>query len=89
MCLNWCVKYIYGFLGDSAILTASPETTCGNDPCQTSGCYTDEASKCYVTLGCAPLFVDAKGEKIQCRGKTVSCYTFKNYFNRALNHKHF
>lgn len=54
--------------GDNLYLNVDPKAVCRFDPCKYTTCLQGTAAKCVVNTRCHPVFLDAFGKTIKCKG---------------------
>ncbi|XP_029194210.2 thrombospondin-1-like isoform X1 [Acropora millepora] len=54
--------------GDNLYLNVDPKAVCRFDPCKYTTCLKGTAAKCVVNTRCHPVFLDAFGKRIKCKG---------------------
>ena len=66
-------NYIYELVfiyssGDNLYLNVDPQAVCRFNPCKYTTCLQGAAAKCVVNTRCHPVFLDAFGKTIKCKG---------------------
>lgn len=54
--------------GDNLYLNVDPQAVCRFNPCKYTTCLQGAAAKCVVNTRCHPVFLDAFGKTIKCKG---------------------
>lgn len=54
--------------GDNLYLNVDPKAVCRFDPCKYTTCLQGTAAKCVVNTRCHPVFLDAFGKRMKCKG---------------------
>ena len=54
--------------GDNLYLNVNAQTLCRFDPCKYTTCLQGTAAKCVVNTKCHPVFLDAFGKIMRCKG---------------------
>lgn len=54
--------------GDNLYLNVDPQAVCRFNPCKYTTCIQGAAAKCVVNTRCHPVFLDAFGKTIKCKG---------------------
>ncbi|KAJ7333864.1 hypothetical protein OS493_015957 [Desmophyllum pertusum] len=54
--------------GDNLYLNVEPQAVCRFNPCKYTTCLQGAAAKCVVNTRCHPVFLDAFGKTIKCKG---------------------
>ncbi|CAH3103991.1 unnamed protein product, partial [Porites lobata] len=54
--------------GDNLYLNVNAQTVCRFDPCKYTTCLQGTAAKCVVNTRCHPVFLDAFGKIMKCKG---------------------
>ena len=61
------ILFVY-FAGDNLYLNVDAQAVCRFDPCKYTTCLQGAAAKCVVNTRCHPVFLDAFGKRIKCKG---------------------
>ncbi|KXJ23361.1 Mucin-like protein [Exaiptasia diaphana] len=61
-------RRVEGCKGTDLYLTINPSTVCRFDPCKYTTCMTATPAKCLVNTKCHPVFLDAFGKTMKCKG---------------------
>ena len=59
-------------------LNVDPQAVCRFNPCKYTTCIQGAAAKCVVNTRCHPVFLDAFGKTIKCKG--VVAFQASAYF---------
>ena len=61
----------YFLTGDNLYLNVNAQTVCRFDPCKYTTCLQGTAAKCVVNTRCHPVFLDAFGKIMKCKGMII------------------
>lgn len=64
----WNISHL--FLGTELYLTINPDSVCRFNPCKYTTCMTSTPAKCVVNTKCQPVFLNAFGKIMSCKGKS-------------------
>jgi len=64
--------FLFLISGTDLYLTINPGSVCRFDPCKYTTCMTATPAKCLVNTKCHPVFLDAFGKTMNCKGNQMN-----------------